>query len=115
MYQFRALYEVNMQQLTTCLNLAFSDYDQPICFTTESLKHYLTASTVDLSLSFGAFYNEQLVAVILNSVGIYMHQRVVFDAGTGVVPEHRDKKVFSALFEYTIQQLKHHNIERYYL
>lgn len=115
MYQFRALYEVNMQQLTTCLNLAFSDYDQPICFTTESLKHYLTASTVDLSLSFGAFYNEQLVAVILNSVGIYMHQRVVFDAGTGVVPEHRDKKVFSALFEYTIQQLKQHNIERYYL
>lgn len=115
MYHFRALDKVSLQQLAECFNLAFSDYEQPIGFTTESLEHYLTASAVNLSLSYGAFCNEQLIAVILNSVGVYMHQSVVFDAGTGVVPEHRNKKVFSALFEYTIQQLKRHNIERYYL
>ena len=115
MYHFRALDKVSLQQLAECFNLAFSDYEQPICFTTESLEHYLTASAVNLSLSYGAFCNEQLIAVILNSVGVYMHQSVVFDAGTGVVPEHRNKKVFSALFEYTIPQLKRHNIERYYL
>ena len=102
MYHFRALDKVSLQQLAECFNLAFSDYEQPICFTTESLKHYLTASAVDLSLSFGAFCNEQLVAIILNSVGIYMHQSVVFDAGTGVVPEHRNKKVFSALWALSI-------------
>ena len=115
MCQFRSLHEVSAQQLMECFNSAFSDYEQPIRFTPESLEHYLTASAVNLSLSFGAFYDEQLIAFILNSAGVYNNQRVVFDAGTGVVPEHRDKKVFSALFEYTIQQLKHHNIERYYL
>lgn len=115
MYQFRSLHEVSVQQLMECFNSAFSDYEQPIRFTPESLNHYLAASAVNLSLSFGAFYDEQLIAFILNSAGVYMHQSVVFDAGTGVVPEHRNKKVFSALFEYTIQQLKHHNIERYYL
>ena len=45
--------------------------------------------------------NEQLVAFILNSSGIYKNESVVCDAGTGVVPEHRGKRVFSSLFEYT--------------
>jgi len=115
MYHFRALHEISMQQLAECFNLSFSDYEQPICFTPESLKYYLTASSVNLSLSFGAFCKEQMVAFILNSSGIYKNQSVVFDAGTGVIPEHRGKKVFSALFEYTSKHLQHHNIEKYYL
>ena len=73
MYHFRALDKVSLQQLAECFNLAFSDYEQPICFTTESLEHYLTASAVNLSLSYGAFCNEQLIAVILNSVGVYLN------------------------------------------
>lgn len=115
MYQFRSLHDIDKQQLVACLNLSFSDYEQPICFTPDSLKYYLTASAVDLTLSYGALYEEQLIAVILNSTGIYNNQRVVFDAGTGIVPDHRGKKVFSALFEYTTQELKLHNIEKYYL
>lgn len=115
MYRFKSLVEVDLQQLVECLNLAFSDYEQPICFTPDSLKYYLTASAVDLSLSYGAFYAQQLVAVILNSNGIYNNQRVVFDAGTGVIPEYRGKKLFSALFDYTTQQLLCQNIEKYYL
>lgn len=115
MYRFQALQETSLQQLAACFNLAFSDYEQPICFTPESLQYYLTASGVDLSLSFGAFYREQLVGFILNSGGIYQEQRVVFDAGTGVIPEHRGKKVFSALFAYTCEQLQHCGITGYYL
>ena len=115
MYQYQALQEVSMEQLAECFNLAFSDYEQTICFTPESLQYYLTASAVDLSLSFGAFCGEQMVAFILNAGGIYQEERAVFDAGTGVVPEHRGKKVFSALFEYTREQLRHCGIAKYYL
>ena len=115
MYHYEALKEIDLLQLAECFNLAFSDYEQSINFTSESLQYYLTASTVDLSLSYGAFCGEQLVGFILNSKGTYNGQSVVFDAGTGVVPEHRGKKVFSALFEYTCQQLHHHNITKYYL
>ena len=115
MYHFHALQETSLEQLAQCFNLAFSDYEQPIRFTPESLKYYLTASAVDLSLSFGAFFEEQLVAFILNSSGIYQNQSVVFDAGTGVIPDHRGKKVFSMLFEYTAEQLQQQGITRYYL
>ena len=115
MYHFRALQETSMEQLAECFNLAFSDYEQPMHFTPESLKYYLTASGVDLSLSFGTFCDEQIVGFILNSAGIYKNQSVVFDAGTGIVPEHRGRKVFSALFEYTCGQLQHRGIAKYCL
>lgn len=115
MYHFRSLQEISLQQLSACMNCAFSDYEQPICFTPESLQYYLTASAVDLSLSFGAFCGEMLVAFILNSGGRYHRQKVVFDAGTGVVPQHRGKKVFSSLFDYTSRQLQHRGIAKYYL
>ena len=72
MYQFCALHETSLQQIAECFNLAFSDYEQPINFTSESLQYYLTASAVDLSLSFGAFCNDTLIAFILNSSGIYL-------------------------------------------
>ena len=115
MYKYLSLQDTPLEQLASCFNLAFSDYEQPIHFTPESFKYYITASAVDLSLSFGAFYNGELVALILNSYGIYEGKAVVYDAGTGVVPEHRGKKVFSQLFEYTVQQLHDHSINKYYL
>lgn len=115
MYQFQALNGIDLQQLADCFNLAFSNYEQPIHLTPQSLRYYLTASAVDLSLSFGAFCDGQLVGFILNSRGIYNDENVVFDAGTGVVPDHRGKKVFSGLFAYTTQQLQLCNITKYYL
>ena len=115
MYHFCALQETSIEQLTNCFNLAFSDYEQSICFTPEKMKYYLTASAVDLSLSFGAFFQDQPVAFILNSSGMYNGQSVVFDAGTGVIPAHRGKKVFSALFDHTCQQLRNRGITKYYL
>ena len=66
----------------------------------------------DLSLSYGAFCGEEMVGFILNSSGKYKGQNVVFDAGTGVIPKHRGKKVFSALFDYTCQQLKQQNWQK---
>lgn len=115
MYHFRSLQNISMPRLAECFNSAFSDYEQPIRFTPESLQYYLTASAVDLSLSFGAFRDEQPVGFILNSGGVYMGQNVVFDAGTGVVPEHRGKGVFSGLFDYTCRQLRQQGITRYCL
>ena len=115
MYHYRSLQEIGLQQLAECFNSAFSDYEQPIRFTPESLKYYLTASNVNLSLSCGAFCQEQMVGFILNSSGNYKNQKVVFDAGTGVIPQHRGKGVFSELLEYTSQLLRLHNISTYYL
>ena len=115
MYRFQSLQEVSLEQIAQCFNLAFSDYEQSISFTPESLKYYLTASAVDLSLSFGAFCGEEMVGFILNSAGVYNEESVVFDAGTGIVPEHRGKGVFSRLFTFTCRQLRSCGVAKYYL
>jgi ribosomal protein S18 acetylase RimI-like enzyme len=115
MYRFQSLQEVSLEQIALCFNLAFSDYEQSISFTPESLKYYLTASAVDLSLSFGAFCGEEMVGFILNAGGVYNDESVVFDAGTGVVPGHRGKGVFSQLFDFTCQQLQDRGVAKYYL
>ena len=115
MYRFQSLQEVDLAQIAQCFNLAFSDYEQSISFTPESLKYYLTASAVDLSLSFGAFCGEEMVGFILNASGVYNGENVVFDAGTGVVPDHRGKSVFSQLFAFTCQQLQLRGVTKYYL
>ena len=75
----------------------------------------MASSAVELSLSYGAFCGDQPVGFILNACGMYNGQRVVFDAGTGVVPEHRGKKVFSRLFAYAEEQLRRCGVEKYYL
>ena len=115
MYRFQSLEEISMDLLAACFNAAYSDYEQPIRFTPESLRYYLTAGNVDLSLSFGAFRGEQPVGFILNSCGMYRNQKVVFDAGTGVIPEHRGRKVFSGLFGYTCEQLRQRGVTSYCL
>ena len=94
MYHYQALQGISLAQLAACFNLAFSDYEQPICFTPDSLEYYLTASNVDLSLSYGAFWEEEMVGFILNSAGVYQAQQVVFDAGTGVIPSTGAGKYF---------------------
>ena len=81
MYQFQALDNTSLQQIAACFNLAFSDYEQPMQLTPESMNYYLTASGVDLSLSFGAFCGEELVGFILNSSGIYKNQSVAGQPG----------------------------------
>ena len=75
MYQFKTLEDISMHQLANCFNDAFSDYEQNIHFNEESLRYYLDASQVDLSLSFGAFFNNQLIGFILNSKGIYQEEK----------------------------------------
>lgn len=66
-------------------------------------------------MSYGAFSGTRLVGFILNSCNVYKGRKAVFDVGTGVIPEHRGKKVFTNLFKYAQRELEERKIERYYL
>lgn len=115
MYQYKNLDGVALGQIAECLNLAFSDYPIPIHLNEEELGHFLAADGVDLTRSYGAFCGEEMVGFLLHSFHDYRGCRAVFDAGTGVVPAHRGKKVMTQLFAYAKQQLAQNAVERYYL
>lgn len=115
MYTYKNLENISYKEITECFNLAFSDYQIPVQLTEEQLITRLVMSGVDKHLSFGAFYNEQMVGFIFNSCNVYNGDRVVFDVGTGVVPQHRGNKVFTNLYKFAEQQLIANNIEKYFL
>lgn len=112
---YKRLNQVKTAELIECMNKAFSDYLCPIQFTEETLQLFFKSSDIDKSVSFCAFSNNTMVGFILNSSNTYKGEQVVFDAGTGVIPEFRGQGVFTYFYEYVEQQLRNKNIKKYYL
>ena len=115
MYRYQTLEEVSLEEIAACLNLAFSDYDIPLCLTEAELAHLFRTSGVDESRSFGAFCGDQMVGFMLHSCGLYHGQEAAFNVGTGVVPEHRGNGISTDLFSLAEQVLRQTQIKSYYL
>lgn len=115
MYTYKTLNDISYDEIAKCLNLAFSDYYLPLQLSEKELETHFQMTGVDTKLSYGAFLNNEMVGFIFNSCNTYNKQKVVFDVGTGVIPEHRGNKVFTNLFKFTEQELQKHQIEKYYL
>ena len=115
MYTYQCLAGQSYAEIAQCLNLAFSDYALPIQMTPEQVKAFFTSSGADLGLSYGAFWDGQLVGFMVNACSVYNGERAVFDVATGVVPEHRGKKVFTNLFSFAEGELRKQGVEKYYL
>ena len=81
----------------------------------EQVEAFFTFSGADLRLSYGAFYDNRLIGFMVNACSIYNGERAVFDVATGVVPEHRGKKVFTNLFSFAEGELRKQGVEKYYL
>ena len=115
MYEIRNLSNVGLEEIAETWTSAFSDYIVSTTVTTEDVKAYFKISGVDRSMSFGAFYDDTLVGMLINSIDDYRGMLVAYDAMTGIVPEHRGRGIFSLLFEHTRNALKSNGITHYYL
>lgn len=113
--RYAILRDISNNEIMECVNLAFSDYAIPIHFIGDTFQNFLKASDIDKSLSFCAYSENTMVGFILNSSSFYQGERVVFDAGTGVIPDFRGKGVFSSLYTFAEQELLKCGIRKYYL
>lgn len=115
MYTYQCLASQSYTEIADCLNLAFSDYALTIQMSAEQVEAFFTSSGADLRLSYGAFYDNHLVGFMVNACSAYNGERAVFDVATGVVPEHRGKKVFTNLFSFAEGELQKQGVKKYYL
>ena len=115
MYTYQCLSGLSYAKIADCLNLAFSDYALPIQMSAEQVEAFFTSSGADLRLSYGAFYDNRLIGFMVNACSVYNGERAVFDVATGVVPEHRGKKVFTNLFSFAEGEQRKQGVEKYYL
>lgn len=113
--EYRCFQGLDMGEITRCMNRVFSDYPVPIRLTRRQVQGLFYVDGVDLELSWGAFSQGEMIGFIINARGIYQGEAAAFDMGTGVVPEHRGKGVFSGLFSRVLQALREKQVEKYYL
>jgi ribosomal protein S18 acetylase RimI-like enzyme len=114
--EIKTLESLPLSAIAETFNKSFSDYSLPISYTDEQFKNKVIAEGIDLRFSSGAFINNELVGFILNGIDTINGSKLVFNAGTGVVPQQRGKFIVGKLYDYILpvlaeQGFRYHQLE----
>lgn len=115
MYEYKSLEGVSYEDIHKAFGKAFADYVVPFNMSLEDLVYMIERRGFDSTISFGAFYNDELVGFTLNGIGQWNGNLTAYDSGTGVVKEHRKKGLAKQIFIESIPVLKDKNVEQYLL
>jgi ribosomal protein S18 acetylase RimI-like enzyme len=110
MYIIKLLNNISITELTKSFNEAFSDYLIQLILTEKQMKQKLKSENIQLKHSFGAFENERLIGFILLATDCDNYPNVVYNAGTGVVPECRGRGIIEQVYNRAISYLSSINL-----
>lgn len=91
---------------------AFSDYLVPIKLTELQFENHIAQNAVDLTRSVGAFFEDKMIGYTLNGFGWWKGKQTAYDAGTGVIPEFRNKGIGTAMFGFLLPYLRENGIKQ---
>ena len=98
--------KVAFSSLTSCFNLAFSDYFVKFNATEEYLQSRWNAAEVDYSLSAGVIDGDEIVGFIVNAVRKWNGLKTAFNCGTGVVPNFRGRGLTGKMYDFLSPKLE---------
>ena len=96
----RHLTEKDTPDLLNTLNHAFADYIVPFQLNAEQLQFKIRSENIVFHWSTGVFDSERLVAFIMHGVRKENGKTVVYNAGTGVLPEYRGKGLVGKMYDF---------------
>ncbi|KQS47562.1 hypothetical protein ASG38_08960 [Flavobacterium sp. Leaf359] len=111
MMQFQTLEKSSTEEILEVFNSSFSDYIVPFRLTLPQLEGKITNDSVRMELSVGAFEAGKLVGFILHGYDKINGKTVVYNAGTGIIPEKRGNGLTAQLYEYILPFLKAENTD----
>ena len=100
--EIKTLSDCNLDELLGVFNESFSDYFVPLQLTKDQLINKVKADLVDFNYSVGAFVNHKLVGFILHGFDIINGQKVIYNAGTGVVPSQRKQGLTKRMYDFIL-------------
>jgi ribosomal protein S18 acetylase RimI-like enzyme len=110
--EYRFLSEKDFDELHRTNLAAFSDYFVPLQMSAAQFLNHLAQNNVNLNLSVGAFAGNKMVGFTLNGFGEWNGKPTAYDAGTGVIPDFRQKRIGQSMFAFLIPKLRENGTEQ---
>ncbi|PKV66612.1 ribosomal protein S18 acetylase RimI-like enzyme [Pontibacter ramchanderi] len=111
-YTFSFLREHDVPAIYDTFVAAFADYIIPIKVSREEFAMKFKREGVVPSFCAGAYYGGQLVGFILTGLGEWQGIPTAYNAGTGVLPEHRGQQLTKRLYTFLIPKLRESGVEQ---
>jgi ribosomal protein S18 acetylase RimI-like enzyme len=108
--EIRTLKDCDPDDLVNAFNESFSGYFVPLQVTREPLINKIKSEKVDLDYSTGAFKDGKLSAFILHGYDIISNKKIIYNAGTGVVPGQRNQGLAKRMYDFIMPSLMVENI-----
>jgi len=110
--EIRSLKEIDRKDILKVFNESFSDYFIPFKLTEEQLISKMKADKTDEELSVGVFENQKLIAFILHGFDIVDNQNVIYNGGTGVIPQKRGLGLTKQMYIFNLPVLEEKGIDK---
>lgn len=98
MYSYKDLGDTEIEEIHRAFLDAFSNYQVRMDLPLEKFKAMLIRNGYVPEVSVGAFYNDKLVGFILNGMREYNGKLKIYDSGTGIIADHRNKGLTANIF-----------------
>lgn len=109
-YTFSFLRPQDMPELHQTFLKAFADYLIPIQLSTEQFNAKVKREGVVPSFCVAAYKENEMVGFIITGLGEWKGQPTAYNAGTGVVPEHRGNQLTKRLYQFLLPKLKESSV-----
>lgn len=108
----KSLKNTSFKEIANCFIKAFEHYFVEMPKDHNYYKNRWTNAKVNYEYSYGIFDENNLVGFILTVVDYRKEQLTAYNAGTGVLPLYRGKKLVKKLYEFALIQFKNNNINK---
>ncbi len=95
-----------------CFLKAFEGYFVKMPVDKDYYKQRWKAAKVDFSCSYGIFDGGQMIGFIIHAIDNRNGKPTAFNAGTGVIPHYRGKRIVKSIYQYALKDLAAKGIEK---
>lgn len=110
--EVKTLKGIDKKGILKVFNESFSDYFIPFKLTEEQLTSKMVADKINLELSVGSFENGKLNAFILHGFDTINNQKVIYNGGTGVIPEKRGLGLTKQMYLFILPLLEKKGVNK---